>query len=128
MDQPLSQPDHQPIVLIVDDEVSIAELLHDVLIDEGYEVLIASEGQSALDLACESAPDLVITDLMMPRMDGRTLCRELHRHSATEGIPVVVMSAAYHERDDDLFVASIAKPFNIAYVLDIIKMLLAPDA
>ena len=58
------------VVLVVDDEVGIANLLSDVLSDEGHRVLVAVNGHEALKRAEEERPDLVITDFMMPVMDG----------------------------------------------------------
>src|SRR5215212_8600286 len=82
-----------PMILIVEDETSIATLLRDVLEDEGYTVLLARNGQEALDLLGTHHPALVLTDVMMPIVDGFALCRAIQANPAYQGIPVLVMSA-----------------------------------
>jgi CheY-like chemotaxis protein len=72
-------------VLVVDDEVGIANLLSDVLSDEGHRVLVAVNGYEALKRAVEERPDLVITDFMMPLMDGAQLIKAMADHTQTSG-------------------------------------------
>ena len=64
-------------ILIVDDEKEISELVRLYLEREGYEVLVAGTGQQALDLAFAQNPDLIILDIVLPDLDGYTVCREL---------------------------------------------------
>lgn len=113
-----------PVVLVVDDEPAILEVVQDVLEDEGYTVLPAREGREALSMALQTPPDLVLTDLMMPVMDGRTLFRRLRDDGRTAHIPVVLMSAAYQAQPGDAFVAVIAKPFSLVSLLDTVEQLL----
>lgn len=113
------------VILVVDDEVPITLLLRDILVDEGYIVLTAPEGQSALALTATAHPDLIITDLMMPGMDGRGLCAQIHAQAPTADIPVVVMSAAYRPQPSDSFAAAIAKPFNIDQLLAVVTTCLS---
>jgi CheY-like chemotaxis protein len=80
-------------VLVVDDDDGLRGLLERLLRTMGYEVIPAEDGQVALDLALEQLPDLVLTDIDMPRMDGRTLLRELKVHASTKDIPVIVVSS-----------------------------------
>lgn len=113
------------VILVVDDEVPITLLLRDILVDEGYTVLTAPEGQSALAVTATVHPDLIITDLMMPGMDGRVLCAEVHAQPPTADIPVIVMSAAYHPQPTDSFAAAIAKPFSIDQLLAVVTTCLS---
>lgn len=84
-----------PTVLVVDDDPAITALLTDMLEDRGYRVLTAMDG-AALQVAHEAQPDVILLDLMMPRVDGREVSRRLRADPATATIPIVAMSA--HDR------------------------------
>lgn len=110
-----------PVILVVDDEASILDMLRDVLDMVGYLVLVAQDGQAGLTQAQEAHPDLIMTDVMMPVMDGHELCRRLRADSRTATIPVIGMSAAYPLQADHTFDATIAKPFDISALLALIQ-------
>jgi CheY-like chemotaxis protein len=112
---------HAATVLVVDDEVGIRSLVQELLEDEGYRVLVAKDGAIAFAVAQRDPPDLIVSDLMMPGMDGRTLATRLHNTPATAHIPVVLMSTGYHPQPDDTFVAVIHKPFDVDVLLDAIR-------
>ncbi len=80
-------------ILVVDDESSIAELVGEVLDTAGYRVLQASNGRMALAIARREHPALVLTDRMMPEVDGVEFVHLLYSNSATRDIPVVIMSS-----------------------------------
>jgi DNA-binding response OmpR family regulator len=80
-------------VLIVDDEPFNVDLLEQELEDLGYETLVATNGQQALDQVAAAHPDLILLDIMMPVMDGYTACRQLKENEETRLIPVVIMTA-----------------------------------
>ena len=82
-------------VLVVDDEPQITRVLRTVLTSQGYQVQTAGEGQAALANFNEWHPELVITDLFMPRMDGLELCRRIRAVSA---VPIIVLSVKGEER------------------------------
>jgi two-component system KDP operon response regulator KdpE len=82
-------------VLVVDDEPQITRVLRTVLTSQGYRVRTAAEGESALTNFKEWSPDLVITDLYMPHMDGLELCRRLRDGSS---VPIIVLSVKGEER------------------------------
>jgi two-component system KDP operon response regulator KdpE len=82
-------------VLVVDDEAQITRVLKTVLGSQGYQVRTAAEGESALSSLDEWRPELVITDLYMPRMDGVELCRRIR---AVSSIPIIVLSVKGEER------------------------------
>jgi len=82
-------------VLVVDDEPQITRVLKTVLTSQGYQVRIAAEGDSALSSLAEWHPELVITDLYMPRMNGVELCRRIR---AVSGVPIIVLSVKGEER------------------------------
>ncbi len=80
-------------VVVVDDERPILELLQEVLEGEGYAVVTAADGMTALELVRTLRPALVLTDIMLPRMDGLTLCAQLQADPQTAHLPVLLMSA-----------------------------------
>lgn len=115
-------------ILVVEDDISIAEVMVDILEDTGYQVVVAGNGQEALayleDLESvgtfETAhPDLILSDIMMPVMDGRELCKRLHANPAYSSIPRVMMSAAYGSINLDGCerAAFLKKPFGIKDLL-----------
>jgi two-component system KDP operon response regulator KdpE len=81
-------------VLVVDDEPQITRVLRTVLTSQGYQVRTAGEGESALSSFMEWHPELVITDLFMPRMDGLELCRQIR---AVSNVPIIVLSVKAEE-------------------------------
>jgi len=91
--EPPPQPEKlgKPLIVVAEDNPDLRQFLYDVLADD-YRVLLAENGELALQLVCSSAPDLVITDLMMPEMDGERFVHELRKFQ-TSHIPVLVLSA-----------------------------------
>jgi two-component system KDP operon response regulator KdpE len=106
-------------VLVVDDEPQITRVLRTVLTSQGYQVQTAAEGQAALSSFSEWRPELVITDLMMPRMDGVELCRRIR---AISSVPIIVLSVKGEERTKVEALDSgaddyVTKPFGIDELL-----------
>jgi DNA-binding response OmpR family regulator len=85
-----------PLILVVDDEPKVARLARDYLEKNGFRVLTAGDGQSALTIARREKPDLVILDLMLPQIDGREVCRILRRES---DVPIIMLTALSEEID-----------------------------
>ncbi len=83
-------------ILVVDDEVQITRVLRAALQGHGYEVSVAPNGMEALALYLESPPDLIITDLSMPEMNGVELTREIRQRAAT---PIIVVSVRNQESE-----------------------------
>jgi DNA-binding response OmpR family regulator len=81
-------------ILLVDDDPKILRPLKLLVEFDGFLVLTARDGEEALVATVTQRPDLIVTDWMMPRVDGVELCRRLRNDSATAGIPVVMLSAA----------------------------------
>jgi CheY-like chemotaxis protein len=106
-------------ILIVEDEQAIAEMLAAILEETDYQVVLAGNGQEALTRLETTKPDLVLSDIMMPIMDGKTLCRKLQAHPTYQSIPVVLMSAAYDSfsRSDGKPMAFLKKPFGLQELL-----------
>lgn len=84
------------LILVVDDEPKVARLARDYLEKNGFRVLTASDGQSALTMARREKPDLVVLDLMLPQIDGREVCRILRRES---DVPIIMLTALSEEID-----------------------------
>jgi DNA-binding response OmpR family regulator len=84
------------LILVVDDEPKVARLARDYLQKNGFRVLTAGDGQSALAMTRREKPDLVILDLMLPQVDGREICRILRRES---DVPIIMLTALSEEID-----------------------------
>jgi len=86
-------------ILIVDDEVYILHILDFSLGAEGYEVITAADGEEAIERAKKEKPDLVVLDIMMPKVDGFEACRRLKADPETSPIPVILLTAKGREVD-----------------------------
>ena len=111
-----------PKILVVEDEPNQVELIEFNLNSEGYEVIVAQDGEEALDLAEEENPDLILLDWMLPKVSGIEVCRQLRRSKMTREIPIVMLTARSEESDkirgldigaDDY----ITKPYSIKELL-----------
>ncbi|MEO7836162.1 MAG: response regulator, partial [Acidimicrobiales bacterium] len=117
-------------VLVVDDDPVIQNLLRVNFEMEGYEVIVASDGVEGLERARTENPDIVVCDIMMPRMDGLAVVRHLKADPATRSIPILLLSAkaqapdvqAGEESGADAYVT---KPFDPLSLLDSVAALLA---
>jgi DNA-binding response OmpR family regulator len=110
--------DPKPRILIVDDEPDLLTVLKIGLETEGYEVLTASDGEQGLALARQIMPDLMLLDLMLPRMDGYKICRALKFDERYRRIPIFILSARSGETDRRLALELGAdefhsKPYNM---------------
>jgi len=94
-------------ILVVEDVPNILELLDVTLRFKGYPVITASNGEEALEIAPQETPALVITDIMMPKMDGYTLAFNLRRNPETSNIPIIFLSATYVTPEDKDFAMSL---------------------
>jgi DNA-binding response OmpR family regulator len=119
----------QQSVLICDDDPVILRLLQVNLELEGYEVLQAHHGEEAYQLAAEKVPDLVILDIMMPRMDGYETVEALRQNKDTSAIPVIFLSARAQQSDIDRGIKFgvadyITKPFDPNELLEVVHRLI----
>jgi DNA-binding response OmpR family regulator len=110
--------DGKPRILVVDDEPDLVTVLKIGLETEGYDVLTASDGEQGLALARQFVPDLLLLDLMLPRMDGYKVCRALKFDERYKKIPIFILSARSGETDRRLALELGAdefhsKPYNM---------------
>ena len=113
-------------ILVVDDEFGIAELLEALLEDDGHRVLTAMNGRHGLERIAEAKPDLVISDLMMPVMDGAGLLRAIRDNADLSHIPFVLMCALPEMSIADRisgYDAFLRKPFKLAEISALVKRL-----
>jgi DNA-binding response OmpR family regulator len=116
-------------ILVADDDRVTARFLHSLLSEKGYEVAVADDGEQALELAETHAPDLILSDLVMPYVDGMDLLRTLRGDVRLSRIPIILLSQKDREEDivagleggaDDYVV----KPFNARELLARVRKLL----
>lgn len=120
-------------ILVVDDEVNIRKVVREYAEFEGYEVTEAENGMEAVNLCHENDYDLIIMDVMMPRLDGYSACKEIHK---TKKIPVIMLSARSEEYDklfgfeigvDDYVVKPFSPKELMARVKVVLKRHVAPE-
>jgi twitching motility two-component system response regulator PilH len=116
-------------VLIVDDSQTLRHMLSDLLEENGMQVVAAINGLEAKEYIQASAPDLVITDLIMPEMNGYELCRWIKNEPSTQKIPVLICSTKSEEFDRYWGMkqgadAYITKPFHPPELLKTVRQLL----
>ncbi|MGB9826241.1 MAG: response regulator, partial [Desulfofundulus sp.] len=104
-------------ILVVDDEEHIVELLRFNLEKEGYQVITATDGNTAIEMARSQRPDLILLDVMLPGQDGLAVCRTLQQEAETRHIPVIMISARGEELDKVLGLEMgaddyVTKPFS----------------
>ncbi|OGF24512.1 hypothetical protein A3H66_01135 [Candidatus Falkowbacteria bacterium RIFCSPLOWO2_02_FULL_45_21] len=117
-------------ILVVDDEKDLSALVSLHMKMAGFEVLTANNGEKALDLSREEKPDLIILDLMLPKIDGWQVCEQLRQNAATKDIPVIMLTARTQIEDklkgfeagaDDY----VTKPFSPRELVARVKRVLA---
>ena len=113
-------------ILIVDDEEDIIEILQFVLEAQGYECITAMDGEEGLRLAKEILPDLIILDVMMPKINGYKISRLLKYDAKYKNIPILMITARSQEEDKNIGEETgvdeyITKPFQVDYVLQKVK-------
>lgn len=116
-------------ILIVDDEIQLVEMVKMRLEAAGYEIISAYDGQEGLEKAKRDSPDLIILDLMLPKMDGYKVCGLLKNDARYSKIPIIMLTARAQEEDKKLgkdlgAEEYLTKPFDPKILLSKIKELL----
>jgi len=125
------QPRATRLVLVVDDEPNILFALEETVRDLGFDCIAACDGEDALIIARGARPDLIITDVIMPRLNGFDLCKKIKADEATRNIPVIMVTVRAGERDSQQgssagAEAYLTKPFRITELKEVIEKLLPP--
>lgn len=115
--------ENKKTVLIVDDEKPIVDILQYNLEKEGYETLIANDGLTAVNIALEQRPNIILLDIMLPKMDGLTVCKRIR---TTLNIPIIMLTAKEEEIDKILGLELgaddyVTKPFSVRELIARIK-------
>jgi DNA-binding response OmpR family regulator len=121
---------HETTILIVEDSQTQAKILEHLLTSAGYNVIVCHNGREALIELHNNRPTMVLTDIVMPEMDGYELCREIKQNTSTSNIPVILVTQLYDPQDvvqglecgADNF---IIKPYDNQYLLSRIEVILA---
>ena len=113
-------------ILVVDDEVDLVETVRFPLEMEGFDVLVSYNGEDALNQARKEKPDLIILDLMLPKLDGYKVCRLLKFDERYKHIPILMLTAKTQEKDKTLGMETgadeyITKPFEMDYLMEKVK-------
>lgn len=116
-------------ILIIEDEPSLVDILRYNLTKEGYEVIVATDGQEGLRRARMALPDLVILDLMLPVVDGLHVCRQLRSDPKTENIRILILTAKNEEVDEIVGFSMgaddyVGKPFKLKPLIHRVEALL----
>jgi CheY-like chemotaxis protein len=111
-------------ILIAEDDTQILRILQRAFEREGYDVLSARDGKEALDLAQENHPDVVLSDVWMPRMDGAEFVESLRQALPNGYAPRVILMSAYDRPAGVHVDAFVAKPFDLTELLDMVDQFL----
>ena len=116
-------------ILIVEDETTLAETLEENLAAEGYQVQLAGNGEQGLDMARTLLPNLLVLDIMLPVLDGLSVCRILRKESSTARVPIMILTARGTEVDKIIGLESgaddyLVKPFGLGEFLARVRALL----
>ena len=116
-------------VLVADDEEYIQHILNFSFGAEGYEVVTAADGEEALDKARKERPDVIVLDIMMPKMDGYEACKKLKSDPQTKAIPVILLTAKGRDVDRRLGSEAgaddyVVKPFSPGRLIERVEGML----
>jgi len=119
-------------ILIVDDEVDLVETIRFLLEMEGYRVLVSGDGEDALHQARRENPHLIILDIMLPKLDGYKVCRQLKSDERYKKIPILMLTARAQQKDRIVGTEAgadeyITKPFDLAAFIEKIKTYLRKE-
>ena len=118
-------------ILVAEDDPVTSRFVVSLLEEHGYDVVVASDGDHALELAASASPDLIVSDLVMPYRDGFEVLRAVRNDERMKGIPVVILSM--RDREEDIVRGFeqgadeyVVKPFNAREFLSRVRRLLEP--
>ena len=125
----MNQTDNKKKVFIVDDEPNVRRLSYKIL-SKKFDVIEAEDGKQAIEIANTQKPDVILMDMMMPKMDGLTACHAIKKDPATKSIPIIMVTAIGFELNIKLSqqmgaTGYVTKPFSPQDLLDKIAQVLA---
>ncbi len=111
-------------ILLIDDDPTVAKIIEPFLVNHGYDLMIASDGEVAVDMVKQQRPDLIILDVQMPRMNGYTFILELKKIAGCEHLPIIVLTAK--DGMSEIFKVEgakeyLTKPVNNDRLIELIK-------
>ena len=117
-------------ILVVDDEVDLVKTIQFALEAEGYQVLVSYNGEDALNQSRKEKPDLILLDLMLPKLDGYKVCRLLKFDEQYKHIPIMMLTAKTQQKDRLLGMETgadeyITKPFDMEALIEKVKKYLS---
>jgi two-component system alkaline phosphatase synthesis response regulator PhoP len=95
-------------VLIIDDDQDLIEALKAILENANYEVLVSYTGEDGINIASNENPDIILLDVMLPKKDGYTICKELKSHESTKTIPIILLTSIHEKLTDPGYAKAIA--------------------
>jgi CheY-like chemotaxis protein len=116
----------QPIVLVAEDDASVRMTIEFVLQDEGFQVVLAEDGEQALRLALKLQPNVILLDQMMPKLDGHEVLLALRADERTRDTPVFVLSGMSRTKGDWPGAYFVGKPFSPDDLVDRIRRAITP--
>ncbi|HEX5691945.1 MAG TPA: response regulator [Roseiflexaceae bacterium] len=124
----MASPIYHPVLLVVEDTEATRELLYDIFSEEGYDVVLASDGRAALEVLADVQPALVTLDLELPEIGGLQVLEYMRRHPPLRDIPVLIVSGLepIPERARQLAQGVVQKPFQIDELIASVERLAPP--
>ena len=113
--------------MVVDDELEIRHLLSQFLTEEGYEVILASNGEEAIELAERENPQVILLDILMPGIDGIETCKRLKAGEKTRFIPIIMATALWDRYMEAIEAGAedvVTKPFNLTELSHRVKSII----
>ena len=114
-------------ILVVDDEFEIRDMLSRFLTEQGYEVVMAANGEKAIELAEKEDPQAILLDILMPGIDGIETCKRLKQNEQTRFIPIIMATALWERYMEAIEVGAddfVSKPFNLTELSHRVKSIL----
>ena len=124
----MPNPKRRCVVLVVDDDLDIRETLADMLLDEGYEVVVADDGAEGIELALARTPDVILVDQKMPGLSGLDVTRELRARGCSARVILTTASRGLRESAAEALADGVLeKPFEIAECLELVERVRLQD-
>lgn len=111
-------------ILVIDDDTIVLEIIVEILLRSGYQVLSALNGEEGIRLLSDSQTNLIITDINMPKMDGNAVAEYIRGSSTLKDIPIIAITGTSWEIKEELFDDILKKPFGVEQLLNAVESLI----